>query len=120
MKILIVDDSLAMRRIIRRSLRQAGFEGHDVVEAADGKAALDVVKAESPNLILSDWNMPEMNGIDFLKALRADGDQTPLGFITTESTEEMRQQATEAGAGFLLAKPFTADDMKRELSPYLG
>jgi two-component system chemotaxis response regulator CheY len=120
MKILIVDDSMAMRRIVRRTLRQAGFGGHDCVEAENGKLALESVAAEKPDLVLCDWNMPEMNGIEFLRALRASGDATPFGFITTEGTEDMRATAKEAGAAFLLAKPFTPDDMAREAGAFLG
>ncbi len=120
MKILIVDDSLAMRRIVRRTLRQAGYGDHDCVEAENGKVALDTMAAEKPDLVLCDWNMPEMNGIEFLQTLRGGGDATPFGFVTTEGTEDMRAQAKEAGAAFLLAKPFTADDMAHELRPFLG
>ena len=120
MKILIVDDSLAMRRIVRRTLRQAGYGDHECVEAENGKIALEKVAAEKPDLVLCDWNMPEMNGIEFLRALRAQGDSTPFGFITTEGTEDMRNEARDAGAAFLLAKPFKADDMARELGPFLG
>ena len=115
MKILVVDDSRAMRRIVSRTILQAGFEGHDIVEAENGKEALEVVKAENPDLILSDWHMPEMTGIEFLNALNAMGIETPFGFITSESTQEMVDLATEGGAVFLLAKPFTADDMAQVL-----
>lgn len=120
MKILIVDDSRAMRRIIQRTLRQAGFKGHDIVEAENGAEALAAVKSESPDLILSDWHMPEMNGIDFKRALNAEGIDTPFGFITSESTMEMRNLAAEAGADFLLAKPFTPDDMEQALGMYVS
>ena len=119
MKFLVVDDSMVMRRIVRRTLRQAGFGDHDVVEAENGKVALDVVAQEKPDFVLSDWNMPEMDGMAFLKAMRAGGDTTPFGFITTEGTDDMRLAAKEAGASFLLAKPFKADDMARELGPFV-
>ena len=115
MKILVVDDSRAMRRIVSRTIRQAGFEGHEIVEAENGQEALAVVKAENPDLILSDWHMPEMNGIEFLTALNAAGIETPFGFVTSESPREMVELATEGGAIFLLAKPFTADDMAQVL-----
>ncbi len=115
MKILIVDDSRAMRMIVQRALRQAGFGGHVIVEASNGKEGLEVVSAESPDLILCDWNMPEMSGIEFLNALRGGGNRTPFGFITSERTEEKRKEAEEAGARFLLAKPFKPTDMKAAL-----
>ncbi len=119
MKILVVDDSRAMRRIVTRTIRQAGFEGHDIVEAENGKLALDAVAAESPDLILSDWHMPEMTGIEFLQALNEQGSEIPFGFVTSESTKEMVDLATEAGAMFLLAKPFTADDMAQVLGAFV-
>ena len=120
MKILIVDDSRAMRRIVQRTLRQAGFEGHDIVEAENGAQALEQVHAENPDLILCDWHMPEMNGIEFKTALNAEGNETPFGFVTSESTQEMLDQAAEAGACFLLAKPFTPDDMAAALGAFVS
>jgi len=120
MKILVVDDSRAMRRIVSRTIRQAGFEGHEIVEAENGKEALDVVKAQNPDLILSDWHMPEMTGIEFLNALNAEGIEIPFGFVTSESTKEMVDLATEGGAMFLLAKPFTADDMAQVLGAFVS
>lgn len=110
MKILIADDSRAMRQVISHMLREAGFRGHQIVEAKDGSQALQMVAAEQPDLIISDWNMPEMTGIEFLQKLREGGDETPFGFVTTEISQEMRQLATEGGARFLIGKPFTSDD----------
>jgi two-component system chemotaxis response regulator CheY len=108
-KILVVDDSKAMRMIVMRQLRQAGFGESTILEAASGAEGLDMVRNESPDLVLSDWNMPEMNGIDFLRALKEEGNETPFGFVTSESTPDMRELAIEAGALFLIAKPFTAE-----------
>jgi two-component system chemotaxis response regulator CheY len=119
MKILVVDDSRAMRRIVSRTIRQAGFEGHEIVEAENGREALEVVKAQKPDLILSDWHMPEMTGIEFLSALNAEGFEIPFGFVTSESTKEMVDQATEGGAMFLLAKPFTTEDMAQVLGAFV-
>jgi two-component system, chemotaxis family, chemotaxis protein CheY len=120
MNILIVDDSKAMRMIVRRTLRQAGFGDHTVHEANNGKEALDMVKANAPDLILSDWNMPECTGIELLDRLRAQGIMVKFGFVTTERTPEMRLRAAEAGASFLIVKPFTPEDFKEALSPLLG
>ncbi len=120
MKILIVDDSRAMRRIIQRTMRQAGFKGHDIVEAENGQEALEAVKAESPDLILSDWHMPVMSGIEFKRALNEEEVTTPFGFVTSENTQEMRDLAVEAGADFLLAKPFTPDDMAQALGMFVS
>jgi two-component system chemotaxis response regulator CheY len=117
MKIVVIDDSRAMRMIIVRTLRQAGFGGHEVLEAESGREALELVVEHSPDLILSDWNMPEMSGIDLLFTLRARGVMTPFCFVTSEGSEEMRDQAAAAGAFGLIAKPFTADSFTDLLSP---
>ena len=71
MKVLIVDDSRAMRMIVKRTLRQAGFSGLHVEEAGNGKEALESIEAGAPDLVLTDWNMPEMTGIELLHALQA-------------------------------------------------
>ncbi len=120
MRILVADDSRVMRQIISRTLRQAGFSGHDLVEAADGKEALNKALANSPDLVLSDWNMPEMNGIQLLRELRGNGMNVPFGFVTSEGTSEMRNLAEESGALFLISKPFTADIFREVLEPILG
>lgn len=120
MKVMIVDDSKSMRMIVKRTLKQAGFDDMEFEEAEDGTDALAKIDACNPNLVLCDWNMPEMNGIDFLKAIRAAGNTVNFGFVTTESTPEMRAQAKEAGAQFLVAKPFTAATFQRTLEPILG
>ncbi|MDH2414636.1 response regulator [Nocardioides sp. CER19] len=119
MKILVADDSKVMRQIVIRTLRQAGFGGHDVVEAENGRDCLEKVATESPDLVLSDWNMPEMNGIDCLAALRAQGSQVTFGFVTSEGSDEMRARAAAAGARFLIAKPFTAETFTEALAGVL-
>lgn len=117
MKILVVDDSRAMRMIVTRSLKStAAYSGAEIVEAADGRQALDLVASESPDVIMSDWNMPEMNGIELLEALRAQGDATTLGFVTSESTPEMFDRAMAAGAAFMVTKPFTPESLEQALS----
>jgi two-component system chemotaxis response regulator CheY len=116
MKILVADDSKAMRMIVVRTLRQAGYAGHDIIEAENGREALEMVRSEVPDLILSDWNMPEMTGIEFLRALRAAGSSIPFCFVTSEGSDEMRALADEAGAVGLIAKPFTAESFQNALS----
>ena len=116
MKILIVDDSKAMRMIVTRTLRQAGYGDHDFVEAVDGADGLRKVASEAPDLVLSDWNMPEVSGIEFLRALRAQGNEVRFGFVTSESTDAMRATAEQAGALFLIGKPFTAETFTEQLS----
>ena len=120
MKILVVDDSKAMRMIVKRTLRQAGFGHCEVVEAENGVQALDKVTSESPDIILSDWNMPEMTGIELLENLAEKGTSIKFGFVTSEGSDAMRQRATESGALFLIAKPFNADTFKEILSPHVG
>lgn len=120
MKILVVDDSRVMRQIVVRTLRQAGYGHCDVVEASDGRDGMDKLREEQPDLVLSDWNMPEMTGIEFLSALRASGDARPFGFVTSEGSEPMRATAAAAGASFLIAKPFTPDAFRDVLEPVLG
>ena len=115
MKIMIVDDSSSMRLIVKRTLKQAGFSGLDFCEAGDGAQALASIGAESPDLVLCDWNMPVMSGIDFLIRLREEGNPVKFGFITTESTAAMRARASEAGAQFLIAKPFTPESFEKTL-----
>ena len=115
MKILVTDDSRVMRQIVIRTLRQAGYDDHEIVEAEDGADALAKVSSEKPDLVLSDWNMPNMSGIECLEALRSAGSTVPFGFVTSEGSEEMRGKAADAGALFLIAKPFTADTFTEHL-----
>jgi two-component system chemotaxis response regulator CheY len=115
-RILVVDDSKAMRMIVRRTLRQAGFGDCEVDEAANGIEALACIEKSQPDLILCDWNMPEMNGYELLTQLRAQQKVVKFGFVTTESTPEMVTRATEAGALFLISKPFTPEQFQSALT----
>ena len=117
MRILIVDDSRAMRSLVRRALRQADIDTKEVKEAENGLQALEVLKDFAPDLILSDWNMPEMSGIELLRALRGAGWTTRFFLVTSESTPAKRAEAIEAGAHGLLAKPFDADTFRYTLAP---
>lgn len=120
MKILVVDDSKAMRMIIIRTLRQAGFEGHAITEAVNGADAMAKLTAEPHDVVLSDWNMPEMSGIELLAAVKAAGMGVRFGFVTSEGTGPMRQQATDSGAEFLIAKPFTVEAFEQALRGILA
>lgn len=112
MKILVVDDSKVMRMLVKRSIRHAGFGDADIIEAEDGADAIGVAKEEEPDLILADWNMPNMTGIEMLESLRAEGNKVKVGFVTSESTAEIRARAEAAGASFFISKPI--DDAKLE------
>jgi two-component system chemotaxis response regulator CheY len=111
-KIFIVDDSMAMRMLIKRALRTAGYGDDTIEEAANGADALEAIRESAPDLVLSDWHMPGMSGMDLLQALRQENITVRFGFITTEGTPEMRQRVKDAGADFLIAKPFTSEIMR--------
>jgi two-component system, chemotaxis family, chemotaxis protein CheY len=120
MKILVVDDSKAMRAIVKRALSTLErVAGATIIEAADGRAAFAAVRTEHPDLIMSDWNMPEMTGIELLQALNGAGVAVPFVFVTSGSTPEMRALATIHGAASLVAKPFTPETVDRALAEVL-
>jgi len=116
-KILVVDDSRTIRTIIRRILLELGYE---VCEAGNGIEALQVIEAEraSVELVLADWNMPEMNGFDLLKQLRQDPGLSSLKvvMVTTETEIENMAAALEAGADEYVMKPFTKDILTEKLA----
>jgi two-component system, chemotaxis family, chemotaxis protein CheY len=118
---LIVDDSSVMRKIVERSLRQAGLDAMVVYEAGSGTEGLDLLKAKQVDLILSDINMPSMDGLEFLRQLRAQNlaPGVPVVMITTESSEEHVKQAILAGAQGYIRKPFTAEQVKERVLPLL-
>jgi two-component system, chemotaxis family, chemotaxis protein CheY len=120
MDILLVDDSKTMRGIVQRAIRQAGFRGLTVSEAENGVQALEKLRVEQPKLILSDWNMPEMSGIDFLVQVRASANKVPFGFITSEASAAIKELAMNSGASFLITKPFSPEAIQEALSPILG
>ncbi len=118
---LIVDDSSVMRKIVERALRQSGLNLGSVFEAASGTEGLDVLRRERVDLILSDINMPMMDGLEFLRQLRSQDLATdvPVVMITTESSEEHVRQALMAGAQGYIRKPFTAEQVKERVLPLL-
>lgn len=119
MFVLVADDSRVMRQIVIRTLRQAGYDW-EIIEAADGQEVYDMTLDHNPDLVLSDWNMPNATGIDALNALRQQGCQVPFGFITSEGSEQMRKIAADAGALFLISKPFSPESFKAALDPVLA
>ncbi len=106
--------------IVQRAIRQAGYRGLAVGEAENGAQALEKLRGEQPKLVLSDWNMPEMSGIDFLRELRAAQNWVPFGFITSETSKGIKEIAMDSGAAFVISKPFTPEDVQRALTPILG
>ncbi|MGA2833890.1 MAG: response regulator [Terracidiphilus sp.] len=118
---LIVDDSSVMRKIVERSLRQAGLDTLRVFEAGSGIDGLELLKAEHVDLILSDINMPSMDGLEFLRQIRSQNlaPGVPVVMITTESSEEHVKQAILAGAQGYIRKPFTPEQVKERVLPLL-
>lgn len=117
MKVLIVDDSRAMRMIVKRTLAQTDVGKCDVVEAENGADGLGKVESEKPDMVLCDWNMPEMSGIEFLQKLRATGSKVTFGFITSESGQDIKALAMDSGAQFIITKPFTAESLNAAVAP---
>jgi two-component system chemotaxis response regulator CheY len=120
-KVLIVDDSAVMRKIVERCLRQAGIDVKEVVEASNGIEGLAALKAGPVDLILSDINMPAMDGLEFLAGLRGieNAINTPVIMITTEGSESRVVEALTAGARGYIRKPFTPDQVKERVTPLL-
>jgi two-component system chemotaxis response regulator CheY len=113
--ILIVDDSSTMRKIISRSLRQAGLAVDEIFEAGDGVEGLNVLAGKKVDLILSDINMPNMDGLEFIKMVRANGNSVPIVMITTEGGEDIIKEALSNGASDSIKKPFTPDQLNQKL-----
>jgi two-component system chemotaxis response regulator CheY len=122
LRVLIVDDSSVMRKIVERSLRQAGLDLGEVLEAGNGAEALAEVNKARFDLILSDINMPAMDGLEFLKNL-ADVEMAkgvPVVMITTEGSEARVVEALSVGAKGYIRKPFTPEQVKERVMPLLG
>ncbi|SDK07385.1 response regulator receiver protein [Ferrimonas sediminum] len=115
MKILIVDDFSTMRRIIKNLLRDLGF--NNTLEADDGNTALPMLKEGDFDFVVTDWNMPGMQGIDLLRAIRADQNlkHLPVLMVTAEAKREQIVMAAEAGVNGYVVKPFTAATLKEKL-----
>lgn len=115
MKILVVDDFSTMRRIIKNLLKQLGYSNVD--EAEDGNQALARLKSEKYEFIVSDWNMPNMTGLELLQAVRADGSLKDIKFlmVTAEAQQENVIAAVQAGVNNYIVKPFTADTLKEKI-----
>jgi two-component system chemotaxis response regulator CheY len=119
---LIVDDSSVMRKIVERSLRQAGMDLKQVLEAGNGAEALGILAENLVDIILCDINMPVMDGLEFIKQLPgvANAKGVPVVMITTEGSEAHVVQALSAGARGYIRKPFTADQVKEQIIPILA
>ena len=115
MKVLVVDDFSTMRRIVKNILKQIGYS--DIEEAEDGNSALARLRQGGFGLVVSDWNMPNMTGLDLLKAIRADNalNNMPVLMVTAEAKKENVMDAIKAGVNNYVVKPFTADVLKEKI-----
>ncbi len=118
MKIMLIDDSKTMRNIQKSVLAQLGHT--EVEEACDGQDALSKVTAFRPDLILVDWNMPNMDGLTFVKTFRTGNKVTPLIMVTTESEKSRVIEAIKAGVNNYVVKPFTPDVLSQRISETLA
>jgi len=120
LKILAVDDSPTMRRIIINTLKRAGY--NEVVEATDGKDAMAKMKVEEVNFVITDWNMPEMDGLTFVTTLRSmeEYKSIPILMVTTRSVKDDIVDALKAGVNNFIVKPFTPDTLKQKIEQILA
>jgi len=119
MKVLVVDDFATMRRILKNILKQIGFS--NIAEADNGKTALAELKKEQFDLILCDWNMPEISGIELLQKIRSDDElkDTPFVMVTAEAQKDNILEAVKAGVNNYVVKPFTAETIGEKLKKVL-
>ncbi|MCP5105601.1 MAG: response regulator [bacterium] len=115
MKFLVVDDSSTMRRIIKNSLKRIGFE--DIIEAENGKDALE--KFGEADIILTDWNMPEMDGLEFVKRVRQTNTTIPILMVTTNAAKDDIVEALKNGVNNYIVKPFTPETLKEKVEAVL-
>jgi two-component system chemotaxis response regulator CheY len=114
LKVLVVDDSAIMRKVIIGILNGLNVKADNIDQAEDGTQAVEMAGAKEFNIILMDWNMPNMLGIDAVKAIRASGNKTPILMVTTEGERTNVVTAIQAGANNYLVKPFNAEDLREK------
>ena len=117
MKVLVVDDSGVMRKIIVRCLGSIGVS--DVVEAGDGGEGWTEFQKEPFDFVITDWNMPEVSGLEFLKQIRASGSDVPVLMVTTEAEKTKVVEAIQAGVTDYLCKPFEKEELQEKLDKYV-
>jgi two-component system chemotaxis response regulator CheY len=115
MRVLVVDDFATMRKIVRNILKQIGFE--DIIEAEDGTAALQLIKNDKVGLVVTDWNMPNMTGLDLLREIRQNPQTSnlPVLMVTAEGLKENVMEAVKAGVSNYVVKPFTAEVLQEKI-----
>ena len=117
MKILIIDDSTAMRKVIKWILRQADIHAEKLIEASSSEDGLRQIEINNPDLVITDWNMPSMAGLELLKTLRESNNPVKFGFVTTQASTKIQTIAKDAGADFIISSPYTLDTFKNSISP---
>lgn len=120
--ILIVDDSATTRAIIKRTIQMCGIETHALLEAPDGQKALEIIRAQKPDLVFMDINMPNMNGIDTTRAIRAEPAiaKTRVVIVSSESTASRQSQLRNEGVEGYITKPFTPERIRDVISSVFG
>jgi two-component system, chemotaxis family, chemotaxis protein CheY len=118
MKVLLVDDSGTMRAIQKRCLNQLGVK--EIIEAGDGNAALEAFGKEPFDVVLTDWNMPNMDGLELLKQIRTRNQTIPIIMITTEAERARVLSAIQAGCSDYLVKPFSSEALREKLEKWVG
>jgi CheY-like chemotaxis protein len=118
---LIVDDSRAIQAIIKRSISAAGYESASVQSASNGQAALEALERMTPDLLITDWHMPGMSGLELIQVVKQTrGDQIQMGLVTTEVSPDMLRQARDSGAAFILQKPFNDAELLESIRRIVG
>jgi two-component system chemotaxis response regulator CheY len=120
MKVLVVDDFATMRRIVKNILTQLGYK--NIIEADDGSTAVDILKNEKVDMIISDWNMPKMTGLELLKHVRGDATlaDTPFIMVTAEAQQDNIILAVKAKVSQYIVKPFTAETLGEKIDKVFG
>ncbi len=116
MKILVVDDSQAMRKIIKWNLGHTEFIHDKILEASCSQEALDIIETQKPDLVITDWNMPEMGGLQLLKTLRETHNPVKFGFFLTQSSANIRTIAKATGADFIISNPSSLKTFKSQIN----
>ena len=121
-RVMIVDDSPTMRAVIKKAIKASGFNVDDFYEAGDGKEALDLLQSEWLDLIITDYNMPNMDGMELLERLKQNDSlsSTPVVFISTEGSEKRIKEFMDKGATDYIKKPFTPETLKSKLNRIMG
>ncbi|MCH7501099.1 MAG: response regulator [Nitrospinae bacterium] len=120
-KVIVVDDTSMMRLIIKNNLKELGFEQSNLVDARDGEQALKKINEDTIDLVIADWRMPKMTGIDLLKAIRADFflKEIPFLMVTSEADKEKIMEAVQAGVNQYIVKPFNATQLEEKIKEIL-